>query len=58
MINKQHRFIEKIINGFLKMGQSRPLFVYCRPFLITISIIKIEKAQMVCLGFEPMDAGW
>ena len=30
------------------MGQSRPLFVYFRPFLIAISII-----QDVCLGFEP-----
>ena len=28
---------------FLKKGQSRPLFVYFRPFLITISIILIEK---------------
>ena len=26
------------------MGQSRPLFVYFRPFLITISIIQIEKS--------------
>ena len=41
---------------FKKMGQSRPLFVYFRHFLITISII--EKAQMVCLGFEPGAAGW
>ena len=29
---------------FLKMGQSRPLFVYFRHFLDTISIIQIEKA--------------
>ena len=29
---------------FLKMDQSRPLFVYFRPFLITISIIQIEKS--------------
>ena len=28
---------------FRKMGQSRPLFVYFRPFLITISIMQIEK---------------
>ena len=27
-----------------KMGQSRPLFVYFCPFLITISIIQIEKS--------------
>ena len=31
------------------MGKSRPLFVYFRSFLITISIIQIEKS----LGFEP-----
>ena len=43
---------------FFKMGQSRPLFVYFRSFLITISIIQIEKAQMVCLGFEPRAKGW
>ena len=42
---------------FLKMGQSRPLFVYFHSFLVTISI-QIEKAQMVCLGFEPGAAGW
>ena len=29
---------------FKKMGQSRPLFVYFHHFLITISIIQIEKA--------------
>ena len=28
----------------IKMGQSRPLFVYFRPFLITISIIQIVKS--------------
>ena len=26
------------------MGQSRPLFVYFRAFLITISVIQIEKS--------------
>ena len=26
------------------MGQSRPLFVYFHPFLITISILQIEKS--------------
>ena len=40
------------------MGRSRPLSVYFRPFLITISIIQIDKAQKVCLGFEPAAAGW
>ena len=32
------------------MGQSRPLFVYFRRFLITISIIKIEKSLDGVLG--------
>ena len=40
------------------MGQSRPLFVYFRHFLIKISIIQIQKAKMVCLGFEPAAARW
>ena len=29
---------------FSKIGQSRPLFAYFRPLLITISIIQVEKA--------------
>ena len=45
-------------NVVLKMGQSRPLFVYFCIFLITMSTIQIEKAEMVCLGFEPAAAGW
>ena len=32
------------------MGQSRPLFVYYRPFLITISIIQSEKSIDDVLG--------
>ena len=40
------------------MGQSQPLFDYFRPFLITISILQIDKAQMVCLGFEPAAVEW
>ena len=40
---------------FLKMGQSRPLFVYFRPILNTIPIIQIEKG---CFGFEPTATGW
>ena len=40
------------------MVQSRPLFVYFRPFLIIISIIQVEKSKMVCLGFEPREAVW
>ena len=33
---------------FIKMGQSRPLFVYFRHFLDTISIIQIEKKRRWC----------
>ena len=44
---------------FLKnMGQSRPLFVYFRYFLDTISIIQIEKSIDGVLGIrtqEPQD---
>ena len=39
-----------------KMGQSRPLFVYFRYFLITISII--EKSIDGVLGIEPGAAEW
>ena len=35
---------------FKKMGQLRPLFVYFRPFLISISIIQIEKSLECMLG--------
>ena len=31
------------------------LFYFC-PFLITISINKLKKAYMVCLGFKPAAA--
>ena len=34
------------------MGQSRHLFVYFRPFLITISIIQIEKSLDGVLGIR------
>ena len=34
------------------MGQSRPLFVYFRYFLITISIIQIEKSIDGVLGIQ------
>ena len=34
------------------MGQSRPLFVYFLPFLITISIIQIEKGLVGVLGIR------
>ena len=34
------------------MGQSRPLFVYFRYFLITISIIQIEKSVDGVLGIR------
>ena len=36
--------------SFFKMGQSRPLFVYFRHFLYTISIIQIEKSVDGVLG--------
>ena len=46
-----------VLQVFLKkMGLSRPLFVYFRPFLITISIIQIEKSIEGVLGFEPTAA--
>ena len=35
-----------------KMGQSRPLFVYFRSFLFTISIIQIEKRLEGVLGIR------
>ena len=38
-------------NLFLKMGQSRPLFVYFRSFLLTISI-QIEKSIDGVLGIQ------
>ena len=42
-----------------KMGQTRPIFFYFRPFPITMQIqIKKSKALMLCLGFEPWAAGW
>ena len=37
---------------FKKMRQSRPLFVYFRSFLITISIIQIEKSIDGVLGIQ------
>ena len=37
---------------FKKMGQSRPLFVYFRSFLITISIIQVEKSVDGVLGIR------
>ena len=30
--------------SFIKKGQSRPLFVWFRPLLVTISIIQVEKS--------------
>ena len=35
-----------------KISQSRPLFVYFRPFLVTISIILIEKIVVGVLGIR------
>ena len=37
---------------FLKMGQTRPLFCLFCPFLITISIIQIEKGIDGVLGMQ------
>ena len=34
------------------MGQSRPLFVYFRSFLVTFSIIQIEKSIDDVLGIQ------
>ena len=34
------------------MGESRPLFVYFRPFLVTISIIQIEKSIDGVFGIQ------
>ena len=39
------------IKVFLKMGQSRPLFIYFRSFLVTISI-QIEKSVNGVLGIR------
>ena len=49
----------KLEEFLLKMGQSRPFFVYFRPFLITMSIIQIEKSVDGVLGIRtrwPQDA--
>ena len=40
------------------MCQSRPLFVYFRPFHFQHQLYKLNKAQMVCLGFESGATGW
>ena len=45
------------------MGQTRPLFVYVRPFPNTMTnlvqeTMKWKKGVMVCLGFEPGTAEW
>ena len=37
---------------FLKMGQPRPLFVYSRHFLVTISVIQTEKSIDGMLGIR------
>ena len=48
---------KKPFNLFIKMGQSRPLFVYFRPFHITISIIQIEKSLDGVLGIQTCGRG-
>ena len=42
---------------FIKIGQSQPLFVYFRPFHITISIIQIEKSLDGVLGIQTCGCG-
>ena len=42
---------------FLNMGLSRSLFIYYLSFHVTIQV-QIQKAQMLCLGFEPGATGW
>ena len=52
---KQAESIIKVLgnqNFFIKMDQSRPLFVYFRYFLNTISIIQIEKSIDGVLGIQ------
>ena len=49
--HKVHYFFEKLANPCLYLI----MFVL---FSITISILRTEKAQMLCLGFEPTAAGW
>ena len=39
------------------MGQFRPLFVYFRSFLFTISIIQIEKSVYGVLGIRTQATG-
>ena len=41
------------IGKFLNMVQSRPLFVYFRPFHITIQIEKTERRCCAHSGFKP-----
>ena len=45
--------------SILSLANPSLFFVYIRPFRIPIpfSTIQIEKALMVCLGFEPGAAG-
>ena len=47
------------LEQFFKMGLTRPLFVYFRSFHVTniTQILKLIKAYIVCLGFEPRAAG-
>ena len=50
---------------FLKIGQSRLVFVYFRSLHIQFQLTniqfelyKLKKVQMVCLGLQPWAAGW
>ena len=56
MVNELLTNYQMVIHN-VKKGNYRPLFVYFRPFFITIQI-QIVKALMLCLGIEPGAAGW
>ena len=40
------------------MGQTRPLFVYFRPFLNTMTIVVQNWTTISCLGFELGTSNW
>ena len=46
----QYSQVDLYASSIVKMGQSWPLLIYFRPFLITIAIIQIEKSLGGMLG--------
>ena len=65
LLNTFHRDFDLLLGkylpvkpAFLKMGQSRPLFVYFRLFYMTQIKYKLIKALMACLGLEPTELWW